>query len=228
MLEVASNSGSMGGRSSRFAWALRDLGVRVVRYLGVVTAGLFGCSYEYEGEFGGPEMTPYVLPPAVYIFNYRVTNITSGAVLTEGCGAVPSESYESQFCARINVRAPLESEYQVELKSIRRTEGTLSPEQNDEHFCSLHDTQPVAQHINPICYRSKDPVRHELLAASLIDPAGNELPSDRSKSYIDAIPGDVERYQLKAHRYLDAYLTISEPCGIGQSHLCLVSFLPPD
>lgn len=171
-------------------------------------------------------MAQVFMPPTVQLFDYRATDAATGAVLTEGCGAGNLLVDELAYCGSINVRAPLETEYYVEIRSKRYVEGTLSATQGKDYFCQRQDTKPRLSHMNPSCYRSMDPMYHELLGVSLLDGNGNEYPPN-GYANIEQQPGDVERFHVKSHEYLSVHLGLQGVCGTLSDYTCLNSFQTP-
>jgi len=164
------------------------------------------------------------MPPSVQIFEYRVADASTGITLTEGCGAGIENAQELAYCGSINVHAPLETEYYVEIRSERYVEGTLSATQGKDYFCQLQNTTPRRVHTNPSFYESTDPARHELLGVSLLDAAGNEYPPDLSHDDIEQKTGDIERYHIKSHKYFSVELRLK---GTYNTYTCLNTFQAP-
>ncbi len=171
-------------------------------------------------------MAQVFMPPTVQLFDYRVTDAATGAVLTEGCGAGNLLDKELVYCGSIKVRSPLETEYYVEIRSKRSVEGTLSATQGKEYFCQRQDTKLQRVHMNPSCYRSMDPTSHELLGVSLLDGNGNEYPPN-GYANIEQQPGDIERFHVKSHEYRDVSLGLEGICGRVSNYTCLNNFQTP-
>jgi hypothetical protein len=172
-------------------------------------------------------MEQVIPPPTVQMFDYRVTDAASGAILTEGCGAGNRLNGERIYCDDIMFDIPLESEYQVEIRSIRQAEGTLSATQGREYFCQLQDAAPRLWYVNPICYKAMDPTQSELLGVSVFDAAGNEYPPNPANTQIEGNAGDVLRFRVKSHDRLPVYLGLGGICGSMRNYTCLVRYRAP-
>jgi hypothetical protein len=199
--------------------------LRVLASLATMLAPQWGC--RIDGATPREEMKPVLAEPGVQIFDYVVTESSSGAILAQGCGATNDTREAFGYCDEITVQVPLETEYDIDIRSLRFAPGKLSSEQDRDYFCQLTDTRPPLSHINPLCYRSAYPAYHELLDVRLLDSDGNRIVLNKYDMSVKAQPGDVQHYRLRPQEYLPVYLTLAEPCGLNQIDACLVNFLPP-
>jgi len=196
----------------------------VAGWLGLLLAASQpGC---FNSEFSEP-MQQVIPPPAVQVFDYRVTEVSSGVVLAEGCGAGNIDDKERVYCHDIIFDIPLETEYYVEIGPKRLVEGTLSATQGRDYFCNRQDAKPRLLHNNPTCYEAMRPTQSELLGVTLFDEKGNEYPAETGYMYIDGNPGDIERYRVKSHDHQDVQLRLGGVCGSSDNYSCLVRHQAP-
>ena len=162
-----------------------------------------GCVYrDQEGQ--SPPTPPN--PPTVSVFDYRVSDVDSGATYTSGCGAAGDGSDLSNA---IVARIPLGTEYLLELTNGRAITGTLSTYSKD-YFCSAPYDSNRVFFTNPICYRSPADSGLEFIEASVTDPTGNVLASS-TLTEVQGTTSDTETFKFLARTPGRVTLTSNGP-----------------
>jgi hypothetical protein len=185
--------------------------------LGLLCQLQWGCYYHDQEGQSGP-FSPN--EPHVLAFEYRVSNVTSGATYATGC-AETGTRYDLSNAASAHV--PLGTEYLFEQTSFRSQAGSLS-EHDAGYFCQLPYQIAPMDHLNPLCFRTLgDAGSSDLIEASVVDANGNPVTSDIGSNT------DIERYRLRSHDYGTVELSQSgPPCnGPEATSIRLLTILPP-
>jgi len=178
-----------------------------------------GCVYrDQEGQ--SPPTPPN--PPTVSVFDYRVSDVDSGATYTSGCGAAGSYN---DLSVAIVVKIPLGTDYLLELTNGRAITGTVYT-YDTEYFCAAPYESHALGHINPNCYRSPADSGSELIQSSVVDSAGNILTS--GDAYVDGTNTDIVRFEMKALGPGQVMLTSDgPPCNGATSDITLLTIESP-
>ena len=163
-----------------------------------------GCYYhDDEGEgYQGP-VSP---KPYVYVSDYRVTNVPTGATYASGCSASP---YADCVGCTIRVTVPYGVEYMLELSNLRQIDGNMS-DQDAGFYCEAPYVSQVIRHRNPTCYRSDLTYKNaELLEASVVDAVGNTLAS--TDTWIVGTNTDIERFIIRSSSWGSVTVSLAGP-----------------
>jgi hypothetical protein len=182
--------------------------------LGLLLRLASGCLLIDSGE--GKDQPAAPVTYFVQVYDYKVTDVASGATYASGCDVSTGDSFLGSL--GITARIPFGVEYLVELTAIRHQSGTLS-DHDKSYYCQLPYETIKLEHVNPTCYQV-DPFwdEQELIEASLIDPDGNSL-SSTTAFMIAGVSTDVEQYKLRSHAYGSVCLNYAgSPCNGRSSY----------
>ena len=172
----------------------------------IVCGAQLSCYYHDDEGFQSP------LPPPtshVYISNYRVTDMTTGATYASGCSASP---YADCVGCTIRVNIPYGVDYSLELSNFRQINGDMS-DQDAGFYCDAPYGSQVIRHRNPTCYRTDLYYKNaELLEASVVDAAGNPLAS--TDTWIVGTNTDIERFIIRSSSWGSVMVSLAgAPCN---------------
>jgi len=163
-----------------------------------------GCYYhDDEGKgYQGP-VSP---KPYVYVSDYRVTNVATGATYASGCSASP---YFDCVGCTIIANVPYGVDYMLELTNFRHIDGDMS-DQDAGFYCEAFYGSQVISHRNPTCYRTYlNRKNAELLDASVVDSSGNPLASTDTR--IIGTSTDIERFTIRSSSWGSVWVSLAGP-----------------